>query len=151
MSEYLAVKWVHILSSTILFGTGIGSAYYMLRACLSREPGAAAFVIRNVVVGDWIFTGTTVIVQPITGVWLARLAGFPMDSGWLLWSIALYVVAVACWLPVVWIQIRMRDLARGGREQSADFARYFRAWVALGIPAFLSLLAVFWLMVAKPA
>jgi uncharacterized membrane protein len=155
VSEYLVVKWLHVLSSTLLFGTGVGSAFYMLRACLSREPRAAWFVIGNVVIGDWLFTGTSVIVQAATGIWLARLAGFPMDRGWLLWSIVLYAVAVGCWLPVVVIQMRMRDLARQAAESGsalpANFWRAYRWWVALGIPAFFSLLAVFWLMIAKPA
>jgi uncharacterized membrane protein len=152
--EYLLVKTLHVVSSTILFGTGIGSAFYMLRACLSKDPQAAGFVIRNVVLGDWIFTGTTVIVQPLTGVWLARLAGFPLDTGWLLWSIVLYGVAVACWLPVAVIQVRMRDLARQAAEKAplpARFWRYFQLWLVLGFVAFLCFLAVFWLMVAKPA
>jgi uncharacterized membrane protein len=154
MSEYLIVKWVHVLSSTILFGTGIGSAYYMLRACLSREPQVAYFVARCVVIADWLFTATAVVVQPLTGFWLAHLAGFPLGSRWIVWSIVLYFVAGACWLPVVYIQIRMRELARTAAESRGPlpqrFWRFFRIWVVLGVPAFLSLVVVFWLMIAKP-
>jgi uncharacterized membrane protein len=152
--EYLAVKWLHILSSTFLFGTGIGSAFYMLFTSISRDVRAIAVVSRYVVLADWIFTSTTVVLQPLTGFYLIHLAGVPLHSRWIMWSLALYLVAGACWLPVVWMQIRMRDMAqaaaRDNTELPALYWRYLRIWVALGIPAFVSLVAVFWLMVAKP-
>ena len=154
MNEYLVLKWIHVLSSTLLFGTGIGSAFYMLFAGLHREPRIVWFVTRYVVIADWIFTTTAVIVQPVTGFWLAHLAQFPLASRWIAWSIALYLVAGACWLPVVWMQLRMREMARASMEAGtplpALYSTYFRAWVVLGVPAFFSLLIVFWLMVAKP-
>jgi uncharacterized membrane protein len=154
MNEYTVVKWIHVVSSTILFGTGIGSAFYMLFAGLNRDPRIVWFVTRHVVIADWIFTTTAVIVQPATGLWLAWLAKIPLGSAWIAASIALYFVAGACWLPVVWMQLSMRDMARdameAGRPLPPLYARYFRAWVALGIPAFFSLVVVFYLMVAKP-
>ena len=152
--DYVVVKWLHILSSTCLFGTGIGSAWYMLFANVSRDVRAIAVVSRHVVLADWIFTATTVVVQPLTGFYLIHLAGFPLTSSWIMWSIALYFVAGACWLPVVWIQLRMRDMAqvaaRDGTELPAQYWRYLKIWTALGIPAFFALVVVFWLMVAKP-
>jgi uncharacterized membrane protein len=152
--EYLIVKWLHILSSTFLFGTGIGSAFYMLFTSLSRDVRAIAVVSRHVVLADWIFTATTGVIQPLTGAYLIHLAGFPWQSAWIMWSLALYVLAGACWLPVVWMQIKMRDMAqvaaRDGTELPALYWRYLRMWVALGIPAFFALVVVFWLMVAKP-
>ena len=154
MNEYLVVKWIHVLSSTLLFGTGIGSAFYMLFAGLHREPRIVWFVTRYVVIADWLFTTTAVIVQPVTGFYMAWLAKMPLSSRWIAWSIVLYLVAGACWLPVVWMQLRMREMAReamaAGAPLPARYFSYFRAWVALGIPAFLSLVAVFYLMVAKP-
>lgn len=155
MSEYAVVKTIHVISSTLLFGTGIGSAFYMLFASLERDARVAFFVVRHVVIADWLFTTTAVIVQPLTGLWLAHLAHIPLTSPWIAVSIVLYLVAGACWLPVVWMQLRMREMAReamhAGTPLPARYWRYFRAWVALGIPAFLSLVAVFCLMVAKPA
>jgi uncharacterized membrane protein len=152
--DYLIVKWLHILSSTFLFGTGIGSAFYMLFASLSRDVRAIAVVSRHVVLADWIFTATTGVIQPLTGAYLIHLAGFPWQSTWIMWSLALYLLAGACWLPVVWMQIKMRDMAqvaaREGTELPALYWRYLRMWVALGIPAFFALVVVFWLMVAKP-
>lgn len=154
MNEYLVVKWIHVVSSTILFGTGIGSAYYMLRASQHRDPRIAHFVVSQVVIADWIFTTTAVIVQPVTGFYLVYLAGFPPTSRWILWSTVLYLVAGACWLPVVWMQIRMREMAReaaaAGTDLPARYWRFHRIWIALGIPAFLALVAVFYLMIAKP-
>jgi uncharacterized membrane protein len=153
--DYITVKWLHILSSTFLFGTGIGSAFYMLFASLNRTPMITHFVVRHVVTADWLFTATSVVIQPLTGFYLVYLSGVPLASRWILWSIVLYLVAVACWLPVVWMQIRMRDFARAAVERGEALpARYwtcFRIWFALGVPAFLSLVAVFYLMVAKPA
>ena len=155
MNEYVLVKWIHVVSSTILFGTGIGSAYYMLAASLRREPRVVYAVVRNVVVADWLFTTPTVILQPLTGIWLVHLAGFPWTSAWIVWSIVLYFVAGACWLPVVWMQIGMREMARIAVEQETAlperYFRYLRVWIALGIPAFFALVTVFYLMVAKPA
>lgn len=151
---YLIVKWLHILSSTFLFGTGIGSAFYMLFTSISGDVRAIAVVSRQVVLADWLFTATSGVVQPLTGIYLIYLAGFPWTSNWILWSIGLYIVAGACWLPVVWIQMRMRDMAQAAAhnhaELPAQYWRYLRIWVALGIPAFFALVIVFWLMVAKP-
>jgi uncharacterized membrane protein len=151
---YVVVKWAHILSSTLLFGTGLGSAFYMFFASLTRDPRAVAVVVRYVVIADWAFTTPTIILQPLTGMYLVRLAGFPLSARWIVLSIALYLLAGACWLPVVWMQMKMRDMAveavRTGAALPARYWRYLRAWVALGVIAFLSLVAVFYLMVAKP-
>ena len=152
--EYLVVKWIHVVSSTILFGTGIGSAYYMLMAGLRGRAGDVHFVVRHVVIADWLFTATTVVVQPVTGLWLVHAAGLPLHTKWIAWSIALYLLAGACWLPVLWLQYRLRDMARiasaAGGELPAAFHAHLRVWIALGIPAFVALMIVFWLMVAKP-
>lgn len=152
--EYYIYKWLHILSSTLLFGTGIGSAWYLLFAVLSRNVQAIAVVTRNVVSADWLFTGTTMIIQPATGFYLAHLAGYPLSSRWLMWSLALYLIALLCWLPVVWLQLRLRDLsasaAARGLPLPKAFWRYFKAWIALGVPALFAFLGVFYLMVAKP-
>jgi uncharacterized membrane protein len=155
MNEYVLVKTLHIVVSTVLFGTGIGSAFYMLLASLQRDAVVAHFVVRRVVLADWLFTTPAVILQPLTGLYLVHLAGFPLTSTWLWVSIVLYFVAGACWLPVLWLQVRMRDLAaQAARDGSAlpdAYRRYFRVWFALGVPAFFALVVVFYLMVAKPA
>jgi uncharacterized membrane protein len=153
--SYLVLKWIHVLSSTLLFGTGLGSAYYMLFTSLTREARATSVVVRFVVLADWLFTSTTIVIQPVTGVLMARMAGWPLSTPWLAWSIGLYFLAGACWLPVVWIQLQMRDMANqavaNGTPLSARYWRFLRWWVLLGIPAFLALVAVFYLMVAKPS
>jgi uncharacterized membrane protein len=153
--EYLIVKWLHVLSSTLLFGTGIGSAWYLLFAVVSKNVQAIAVVTRILVIADWLFTGVTMIAQPATGFYLIHLAGFPLQTPWIKWSIVLFVIALLCWLPVVWLQIKMRDLAAEAMQQAAplpaQFWRYFRAWIVLGIPAFFAFVAVFYLMVVKPA
>lgn len=153
--EYLVVKWLHILSSTLLFGTGLGSAFYMFFASLTRDARVTAVVARYVVIADWLFTLPTIVLQPATGLYLMHLAGFPFSMPWIAWSIALYLLAVAAWLPVVWMQIRMRDMARAaaaaaGAPLPPRYWRFLRLWVALGAVAFVSLVAVFYLMVAKP-
>jgi uncharacterized membrane protein len=152
---YLLVKWLHILSSTVLFGTGLGSAFYMFFASRTRDPRVIATVVRYVVIADWAFTTPTIILQPATGAYLMHLAGFPVTLPWIAWSIVLYLLAGAAWLPVVWMQIRMRDLAVQARDTATElpprYWRLLRAWVTLGVVAFASLVVVFYLMVAKPA
>lgn len=151
---YLIVKWLHIVSSTFLFGTGIGSAFYLLCATLQRNPVVVAQVARFVVIADWLFTSTSIIVQPITGIYLAHVAGWPLTSKWLLHSIGLYVLATACWLPVIWLQMRLRDVAKAAAQNHQplppEYWRYFRVWFALGVSAFFAFVGVFYLMVVKP-
>jgi uncharacterized membrane protein len=153
--SYLVLKWIHVLSSTLLFGTGLGSAYYMLFTSLTRDARAVSIVVRYVVLADWLFTATTIVIQPVTGVLMARMAGWPLSTPWLAWSVALYFLAGACWLPVVWIQLQMRDMANlavaSGTPLPPRYWRFLRWWVLLGIPAFLALVVVFYLMVAKPS
>ena len=152
--DYLVVKWLHVLSSTVLFGTGLGTAFYMLAANRSGDVRAIAVVSRHVVLADWLFTTPTAVLQPATGFWLLALAGIPWTTGWVLWSLVLYVIAGACWLPVVWLQMRMAAMARvalaAGAPLPPRFWRYHAAWVALGWPAFLAFVAIFYLMVVKP-
>jgi uncharacterized membrane protein len=154
MNEYAIVKWLHILSSTLLFGTGIGSAFYMLFVSLGKDVRATAVVARHVVWADWLFTTPTIIIQPLTGFYLVYLAGFPLTSRWIVWTVALYLLAGACWLPVVWLQIRMQKFAETAVENNTPlpdiYWRYLKIWTALGIPAFAALVIVFYLMVAKP-
>ncbi|MBK1615479.1 hypothetical protein CKO44_18625 [Rubrivivax gelatinosus] len=153
--DYLVAKWLHILSSTLLFGTGIGSAFQMLLASLNRQPQAVAVVVRQVVWADWLFTATSIVLQPASGLYLLHVLQLPLTTPWVLWSIALYLLAGGCWLPVVWLQMRMRRLAEAaaaaGEGLPPLYFHYLRWWAALGVPAFVALLAIFWLMVAKPA
>jgi uncharacterized membrane protein len=151
---YEIVKWLHVLSSTLLFGTGLGSAYYMFCASRSGDARTVSIVARYVVLADWVFTTTTIVFQPLSGLYLAHLAQLPLTSRWIVGSIVLYLVAGACWIPVVFIQIRMRRLAEAAAAASGGlppaYTRLLRWWTSLGVPAFLSLVIVFYLMVAKP-
>jgi uncharacterized membrane protein len=152
---YLVVKWIHIVSSTVLFGTGLGSAFYMFFASQTRDPRVIATVVKYVVIADWLFTMPTVLLQPASGLYMVHRAGFQLTSTWLIWSIALFLLAGAAWLPVIWMQIRMRDMAQDAvrRDQPlpARYWQFLRWWVALGIIAFVALVVVFFLMVVKPA
>lgn len=152
--DYLWVKWVHILSATLLFGVGVGSAFYLLMASLSGQVQGLALVSRLVVWADWLFTATTAVLQPLSGVYLVDLLGLPWSTPWIAWSLGLYVLAIACWLPVVWLQMRMRDLAvqaaAAGTALPAEYRRLLVGWVVLGCVALLAFLAIFHLMVAKP-
>ncbi|GKS99861.1 DUF2269 domain-containing protein [Acidovorax sp. SUPP2522] len=155
MNTYLALKWIHILSSVLLVGTGFGSAFYLFFANRSGSVAAQAVVSRLVVRADTWFTTPAGIVQPVTGVAMAMMAGWPLSTPWLATSIALYAIAGLCWLPVLWLQWRMaamaRDAAAQGTPMPALYTRYARWWEALGYPAFVAMLAVFFLMVHKPA
>jgi uncharacterized membrane protein len=153
--EYLIVKYIHVMSSTLLFGTGLGSAFYMFFTNRSRDVRAIAIVARRVVWADWLFTTPTAIIQPATGLYMVHLTGVPVTLGWIGWSLGLYVLAGACWLPVVWLQIRMAEMAeravKEGTELPPGFWRYHLIWTSLGWPAFIAFIVIFYLMVAKPA
>ncbi|PZP84652.1 MAG: DUF2269 domain-containing protein [Azospirillum brasilense] len=152
--DYLLLKLIHILSATILFGTGIGSAFYLFMANRRKDIASIYFATQHVVIADWVFTTPSIIVQLITGVALAHQLGLPMTEGWVLWSLLLYFFAGACWLPVVWMQIRMRDMARQACEQHtplpARYWRYDRWWIMLGSLAFPAVVVIIGLMVMKP-
>lgn len=155
MNAYLVLKWLHILSSVVLVGTGFGSAYYMFFVNRSGNVAAQAEVGRLVVRADWWFTTPAVVLQPTTGLALAHLAGWPLTTPWLAASIALFLLAGVCWLPVVWLQIRMaamaRDAASSGSALPSTYWRYARLWEMLGYPAFAAMVVVFFLMVSKSA
>lgn len=152
--EYLFVKWIHILSSMLLFGTGIGSAFYLFFVSRTRDVRAIAAVARHVVIADLLFTAPTAVIQPLSGWYMMRLAGFSWDAAWLRWSAVLYAFAIFCWLPVVWIQTRMRDLALAARDQNLPrvgdlYYRYLLSWSVLGFAALFAFLMIIYLMVAK--
>jgi uncharacterized membrane protein len=154
MSAYLILKFLHVIGAAVLLGTGAGIAFFMLMAHRSGDAALVAGTARIVVVADFVFTATAVIAQPITGILLARTAGYPLGEGWIVASIALYLVTGAFWLPVVWMQARMRSLAAGaaaaGEPLPAGYHRLFRWWFAFGFPAFAAVLLIFWLMIARP-
>jgi len=148
MNLYLWVKLVHILSATILFGTGMGTAFFMLKAYLSRNEQAMQVTTNTVVMADWLFTTPAVVLQLVTGLWLTSRLNIPFDSPWFIAVIALFLFVGLCWVPVVCIQIRIRNLIADGRPRD-DYRKLMRAWVALGVPAFASVIGIFYLMVAK--
>ena len=155
MNTYLLLKTVHILSSVLLVGTGFGSAFYLFFANRSDNVQAQAVVSRLVVRADLWFTTPAVIAQPATGLALVWMAGWPLTTPWLAASIALYLLAGACWLPVLWLQVRMarmaQDAAALGQALPANYRRFARIWEALGYPAFIAMLGTYALMVNKPA
>lgn len=152
---YFLVKYLHIIGAAVLLGTGAGIAFFMLMAHLRGDPREIAGVARTVVLADFLFTASAVVVQPLTGIWLAWSSGYSLWNGWIALSIALYIVTGAFWLPVVWIQMRMRTLAveaiGKGTALPPEYHKLFRRWFAFGFPAFAAVLGIFWLMIARPA
>jgi uncharacterized membrane protein len=151
---YFAVKYLHLIGAAVLLGTGAGIAFFQLMAHRSGNVTTIAAVARIVVIADFLFTATAVVLQPITGVVLAGLDGYPLGEGWIVLSIALYLLTGVFWLPVVWMQIRMRDLAavaaRAAQPLPRQYHGLFRIWFAFGFPAFGAVLAIFWLMMTRP-
>ena len=152
--EYLILKWIHILSATILFGTGIGSAFYMFAANRTKDTASIYFAVRHVVIADWLFPTPAVILQLITGTWLIYATGRSFTDLWVMWSLTLYIFVGIFWLPVVWMQIRMRDMARRAFETGEPLPdRYWRLdkwWIILGSLAFPAVMMIFYLMVFRP-
>lgn len=150
---YAWLKLIHIISATILFGTGLGSAFYLYCADLSKNIHAIAFAARKVVLADFLFTTPAVIIQPLTGFIMAAQLHYDLSSQWLIISLMLYVLTGLCWLPVVWLQIRIRDIAEAAILTQSElphlYYRYIRIWFWLGWPAFISVLIIFYLMVFK--
>lgn len=146
--------FAHVIGATVLLGTGAGIAFFMVVSHQSRDPALIAHVASIVVLADTLFTATAAIAQPITGYLLAKSAGWPLTSGWVALSLGLYVFVGALWLPVVWMQLRMRNLARAARDAGAPlpdaYHRLFRWWFAFGFPAFAAALVIVWLMLTKP-
>ena len=151
---YFAVKYLHLIGAAVLLGTGAGIAFFQLMAHRGGNVTTIAAVARIVVIADFLFTATAVVLQPITGVVLAGLDGYPLGEGWIVLSIALYLMTGVFWLPVVWMQIRMRDLAavaaRAAQPLPRQYHGLFRIWFAFGFPAFAAVLAIFWLMMTRP-
>ena len=151
---YFILKYLHIVGASVLLGTGAGIAFFMLMAHLGKDPKTIAAVARIVVIADFVFTATAVVLQPITGLLLAREAGFTGWEGWIVLSMLLYVLTGAFWVPVVWMQKRMQRLAveavHRGVPLPTEYHRLFRWWFAFGFPAFVAVAAIFWLMIAKP-
>jgi len=154
MDPELILRWLHVIGACVLLGTGAGIAFFMMMAHRSGNTALIAGTARIVVIADMAFTATAVVAQPLTGWLLARETGWAMTEGWILASLALYVLTGACWLPVIRIQIILRDLAvdaaRSGTALPARYHRLYRLWFALGIPAFTAVLAILWLMIARP-
>jgi uncharacterized membrane protein len=154
MDLYILTRMVHILSGAVLFGTGLGIAFFMVWANRSRDPRTIAAVAGIVVVADGLFTAAAVVIQPLSGLLLIHLQGYGLTEPWLLWAYGLYVLIGVCWLPVVWIQLRLRRLARTAAEAggplTADYDRLYRLWFVLGFPAFAGVLGIYWLMIVKP-
>ena len=150
-----ALRWLHVIGATVLLGTGAGIAFFMFMAHRTGKPALIAHTAGIVVVADFIFTASAVVLQPITGFALAKLIGWDPMKGWLALSLVLYVITGLCWVPVVFIQMRMRDLARmAEREGTAlteEYHRLYARWFILGIPAFFAVLSIVWLMLAKPS
>ncbi|MGE0716701.1 MAG: DUF2269 family protein [Alphaproteobacteria bacterium] len=155
MDAYSLVKALHVVGAAVLLGTGAGIAFFMLMAHRTGDVATIAHTAGVVVLADTLFTLTAVIAQPATGALLAHMAGFPLFEGWVALSLVLYGVVGLFWLPVVWMQIRMRDIARAAAKAGAPlpgtYGCLFRWWLAFGFPAFAAVLAIIWLMVAKPA
>ncbi|RAK69202.1 DUF2269 family protein [Phenylobacterium kunshanense] len=154
MSDFIIFKLAHVIGAAVLMGTGAGIAFFMLMAHRTGDPRTVAAVSRIVVIADYVFTASAVVAQPLTGLLLANAAGYPLTSGWIVLSIALYAWTGAWWLPVVWMQQRMRRLAHAAAEAGEPlptaYHRLFRLWFAFGFPAFAAVVAIFWLMIARP-
>lgn len=151
---YFILKFLHVIGAAVLLGTGAGIAFFMLMAHRAGRPVVIATVARIVVIADFVFTATAVVAQPVTGVLMAHLVGYSLLEGWIFWSIVLYFVTGAFWLPVVVMQMRMRDLATEAAAKGVPLPHayhiLFRTWFAFGFPAFAAVLAIFWLMIARP-
>ncbi len=151
---YFVLKYLHIMGASVLLGTGAGIAFFMLLAHRTGNAATIAAVARIVVIADFLFTATAVVAQPITGIALAHVVGYPLTESWIVLSIILYVITGLFWLPVVWMQMELRSLATDAAAKGAPlpqrYHKLFWLWFAFGFPAFGAVLVIFWLMIARP-
>jgi uncharacterized membrane protein len=154
METELLLRLAHVIGATVLLGTGAGIAFFMVIARRTENPALIAHTAATVVLADTVFTATAVVVQPITGFLLARAVGWPLTEGWIALSLMLYVLTGLFWLPVVWIQVKLRNVARSAAAEGLplprEWFRLYRIWFACGFPAFFAVLGIIWLMLAKP-
>jgi len=148
------LRWLHIIGAAVLLGTGVGIAFFMVMAHRTKDARLIAHTARVVVIADYLFTASAVVVQPITGLLLASLIGWRLSEGWLVLSLLLYVLTGAFWLPVVWMQVRMKTLVEAAAKANGplpdEYHRLYRLWFAFGFPAFFAVLAILWLMTNRP-
>ena len=154
MTVYFFVKYLHVIGAIVILGTGAGIAFFMLMA---HRSGDAAFIARTaatVVIADMLFTLAAVILQPVTGGLLMMLSSTSLAERWLSASLVLYALAGLFWIPVIFMQIEMRDLASaaaaGSQPMPPRYFTLFRRWFWFGIPGFSSVMIILWLMIAKP-
>jgi uncharacterized membrane protein len=151
---YVVLLWLHVVGAAVLLGTGAGIAFFMVMAHRSGSPALIAHVAGTVVVADFLFTVTAFVTQPITGALLMRQQGWPLTTPWIAVALGLYALIGGFWVPVVFLQMRMRDLARAAAAASEPlpplYDRLYRVWFGFGFPAFFAVLAILWLMIAKP-
>lgn len=154
MTLFFLLKIWHVIGAAVLFGTGMGSALYMFIANRSGNLEVIYQASAKVVIADWLFTGTSGVLQPITGFWMVYLKGYDPWSLWVIGSVSGYIIAGLFWLPVVYFQIRLRNLAKSAIEKGqplcAQYHKLYRLWFAFGWPAFIALVIVFYLMANKP-
>ncbi|MEP1447785.1 MAG: DUF2269 domain-containing protein [Paraglaciecola sp.] len=153
MEHYLFLKLIHILAAVVVTGTGMGIAFFMFMSNRSNNPQAIYVTAKHVILGDWIFTTPAIITQIITGMFLMKMQGYSFSAPWFYWVIGLFSFIGLCWLPVLRIQYKLRELAKisvDSNQVSSEFKSLMRTWTLLGVPAFIAILAIFWLMVFKP-
>lgn len=153
MEYYLLIKLIHILAAVVVTGTGTGIAFFMFMANRSNNPQAIYITTQHVILGDWVFTTPAVITQVVSGLCLMKFAGYSFSSPWFHWVMGLFLFIGLCWLPVIRIQYKLRELAKVSVERNevtVEFKQLMQTWILLGIPAFMAILAIFGLMVFKP-
>lgn len=153
MDNYVVLKFIHILCSMVVVGTGAGIAFFQLTAFRSKNISAIMITTRHVVLADWVFTAPAIFGQFITGILLMRRLGYSFDAPWFLSVISLFIFIGCCWVPVVFIQYKLKaiaELAEQTGNLDQQFFRWMKIWTLLGIPAFIAIIGIIWLMVAKP-
>lgn len=157
MTAFAFWKTAHILSAAIIFGTGLGIAFFTWfgyrRAIRSRDIGPLRSVLRLTVIADACLTAPAIAFQAVSGVVLMNHLGWALVSAWSVAVWALFLLAGACWIPVLHIQARLsRDSNQAASTDAlpASFHTRFRWWFGLGVPAFAAVIVIYWLMVAKP-
>ena len=146
------IRLLHILSSALMFGVGIGAFWFMVTAARSGSPAAIAVTTRNAVRAEWFIAAPVALIQPTTGYLLMLQLGYSLHSRWFAAVVALYIFAGMCWVYLVKTELKLRDLTAHSTATGlpAEFGRLFQRWTRLALGSFTGVLAIFWLMVFRP-
>ena len=154
METFSLLELLHILGAMVLFGSGLGIAFFMVAASRSGNVALIAGTARIVVIADIALMATAFVLQPITGLGMAHIAHIHLWQSWIAISLGLYAVIGLLWLPGFWLRLQMREMAAtalaAGTPLPERYRQFMRLWYWCGAPGFVAIITILYFMVTQP-